>query len=142
LIFDALSLLLTEHKGSPCSCILSISHAKGKEISRKNVGKKHENVYSRYVHTKYAKIIHRILYAWMAELVDALDSKSGFCKEVGVRFPLQAPKKLGRSIEFFYFIGNLKIISPKASIVSLGLSEILAMRHFGKTLVRAIFYIH
>jgi ADP-ribose pyrophosphatase YjhB (NUDIX family) len=27
----------------------------------------------------------------MAELVDALDSKSSFCKEVGVRFPLPAP---------------------------------------------------
>ncbi len=27
----------------------------------------------------------------MAELVDALDSKSSFCEEVGVRFPLPAP---------------------------------------------------
>ncbi len=29
-------------------------------------------------------------HAWMVELVDTLDSKSGFCKEVGVRVPLQA----------------------------------------------------
>ena len=30
----------------------------------------------------------------MAELVDALDSKSSFRKEVGVRFPLPAPPGL------------------------------------------------
>src|SRR5688500_8963511 len=32
--------------------------------------------------------------AGMAELVDAPDSKSGFLTEVGVRFPLPAPKFL------------------------------------------------
>ena len=33
----------------------------------------------------------------MAELVDALDSKSSFRKEVGVRFPLPAPIKRNRA---------------------------------------------
>ena len=40
----------------------------------------------------------------MAELVDALDSKSGICKDVGVRFPLQAPKNLSRTIGIFFVI--------------------------------------
>ena len=31
--------------------------------------------------------------AGMAELVDALDSKSSICEDVGVRFPLPAPNK-------------------------------------------------
>lgn len=34
---------------------------------------------------------NELINAWMVELVDTLDSKSGFCKEVGVRVPLQAP---------------------------------------------------
>ena len=36
----------------------------------------------------------RLPKAGMAELVDALDSKSCICKDVGVRFPLPAPDKL------------------------------------------------
>jgi hypothetical protein len=39
-------------------------------------------------------IIRGFLEAGMAELVDALDSKSCICKDVGVRFPLPAPDKL------------------------------------------------
>lgn len=45
-----------------------------------------------------------ISQAWMAELVDALDSKSGLFTEVGVRFPLQANKNSRSSDwEFFYY---------------------------------------
>ena len=41
--------------------------------------------------------LRRQLHAGMAELVDAPDSKSGFRKEVGVRFPLPAPSALRRA---------------------------------------------
>lgn len=56
---------------------------------------------------KTSHFVDTFLFAWMAELVDALDSKSNSRKGVGVRFSLQA-------------VGNeslLQVLNTKGAII-------------------------
>lgn len=64
-------------------------------------------------HCKTDQNTYYLSHAWMVELVDTLDSKSGFSNEVGVRVPLQAvhmsiklrhTKKSGQIVRIFYFL--------------------------------------
>ena len=57
----------------------------------------------------------------MVELVDTLDSKSGFCKEVGVRVPLQACLV---SIDMSYIHHNREIRTKRSDFFILESYEV------------------
>ncbi len=61
----------------------------------------------RYCGTTELPRIYFAISAGVAELVDAPDSKSGFRKEVGVRFPLPAPLIPTVSGRFLFFLSLL-----------------------------------